>query len=146
MTNSMIEFPNFKLSEFIDSDTALIRKIKNVPDFGQVENLKELVSTILQPLRSAWGRPITVTSGYRCPELNKAVGGVLTSAHMRGEAADLQTERFAEFVLFTEDFLKANNIAFDQMLIEKSGRTQWLHISLRSLDGKQRREIKSLKV
>lgn len=137
-------FPNFTLSEFLASDTARRKHIDNFPSWQDVHNLTELVSTIVQPLRSAWGSGIRVTSGYRCPELNKAVGGSATSAHLRGQACDLQpiNGQFARFTLFAQEFLTKNGIPFDQLLIESNGRDQWLHIGLYSSKGEQRRQIK----
>lgn len=144
----MIQFPNFTLEEFLRSDTAKKKKIDNFPDWNSIENLKELVSTIVQPLRTAWGSGITINSGFRNPELNKAVGGSTSSVHMKGLAADLfpTNNKFAEFVLFTQDFLRNNNIPFDQLLIEYSGKSKWLHIGLRNNAGEQRRQIKTMYV
>ena len=71
----------FELDEFIRSDTAKKYGIDNTPTFAIVAHLDELVESILDPLRAAYGKPITVTSGYRCNSLNKAVGGADTSAH-----------------------------------------------------------------
>ena len=80
---------NFRLSEFTRSDTAKRLGIVNeCSSVEQVLNLAYLCHTVLQPLRDRFG-PIRINSGYRCPELNKAVGGVANSQHMRGEAADI---------------------------------------------------------
>lgn len=141
-------FPNFTLSEFLVSDTAKRKKIENFPDFAEVQHLTELVSTIVQPLRSAWGSGIRITSGYRCPELNKAVGGSATSVHMLGYAADMQPTngKFAEFALFVQDFLTKNGIPFDQLLLEQSGRERWVHIGIRANNGEQRGQVKYIQV
>lgn len=83
---------NFSFSEFERSDTAKKRGIINVISTAKVrDSIVELVNTVLQPLRTAVGVPMPVNSGYRCPELNAAVGGVPTSQHMKGEAADIAT-------------------------------------------------------
>lgn len=83
---------NFSFSEFEKSDTAKKRGIINVISTAKVrDSIVELVNTVLQPLRTAVGVPMPVNSGYRCPELNAAVGGVPTSQHMKGEAADIAT-------------------------------------------------------
>lgn len=141
-----MKYPNFSLSEFIASETAVKKKIDNTPDFEIVGNIDELVSRVLQPLRSAWGKGIKVTSGYRCPALNKLVGGSSTSAHLRGFAADLQPSSGSvdEFISFAVTWLKSNNIPFDQCIKERSGRTQWLHIGLYSSRNEQRRQIKDI--
>ena len=70
---------NFTLSELVASDTATRMGIDNSPDDKATANLRLLATAILQPLRDKYGKPITVTSGYRCTALNKAVGGVATS-------------------------------------------------------------------
>lgn len=82
---------HFTLEEFIRSNTATRLKINNLPNKQQIANLLELCREVLEPIREAYGKPIIVTSGYRCPELNKAVGGVATSEHLQGMAADIRT-------------------------------------------------------
>lgn len=79
----------FKLEELLRSDTALTSSIENLPSWSIVENLRVLAVSVLDPIREAWGQPIVVNSGYRSPELNAAVGGVPTSAHMDGCAVDI---------------------------------------------------------
>lgn len=140
-------FPNFELSEFLESDTARRKNIDNFPSFEVVEHLKELTSTILQPLRSAWGSGIVVTSGYRCPELNKALSGASdTSVHPLGYAADLQPSNgeFDKFVIIAQDFLMRNGIPFDQLIVESNKGSRWLHIGLKNRAGEQRRQIKTI--
>lgn len=82
---------NFTLEEFIRSTTATRLHIINLPTREEIENIVDLCRNVLQPIRDAYGKPIVVTSGYRCPELNKAVGGVATSEHMKGMAADIRS-------------------------------------------------------
>ena len=76
----------FTLWELVKSDTAEAKGISNFPDFDTVAHLDELRKKILDPMREAWGGPLVVTSGYRCPALNRAVGGVTNSAHLSGYA------------------------------------------------------------
>lgn len=144
----MPNYPHFALKEFIVSETATKKKIDNTPSFEVVEHLSELTEKILEPLRVAWGGPITVSSGYRCDKLNKAVGGVASSAHLRGDAADLQVSgnRMDEFIKFTRMWLYNNNIAFDQLIDERSSKARWLHIGIRSSTGSQRGEVKVMNV
>jgi len=146
----MSRFPNFTLSEFVKSDTAKRRGIDNTPDFEEVEHLEELVEKFIQPLRIAYGKPIIVSSGYRCEKLNKAVGGVTSSVHMRGWAADLQISgniaKFNEFTEFVKKWVREKNIQFDQLITENKGKTYWLHVGLRSNNGCQRRQIKTIVV
>ena len=80
---------NFTLDELTASATAKQLHIINAPGVDEVCNLCALVHNVLQPLRDAMGESIKIGSGYRCPQLNKAVGGVANSQHIKGEAADL---------------------------------------------------------
>ena len=73
---------NFSLAEFTSSDTADARGIENTPDDSQIENLRYLVTAVLQPLRTFLGVPVRISSGFRNRELNKAVGGVEDSHHL----------------------------------------------------------------
>ena len=132
---------NFRLSEFTRSDTAKRLGIVNeCPSVEQVLNLAYLCHMVLQPLRDRFG-PIRITSGYRCPELNRAVGGESNSQHMRGEAADIHlpsVERGKEYLTF----LKTLPV-FDQLIWEESKGTCWIHVSAKRLAG-NRREIKPI--
>lgn len=120
---------NFSLEELIRSNTAVRMGIDNVPKDGKVvENLRNLCLEVLQPLRDYVGGPVHVNSGYRCPALNVAVGGVKNSQHCRGEACDIRIaslKQGREWASWIED-----NCRFDQMLLErnKSGAV-WLHVS-----------------
>ena len=134
----MAKFKYFELAEFIKSETATKKKIDNTPTFEIVDHLSELVSSILDPLRGAYGKPVHVSSGYRCKKLNEAVGGVNTSAHQRGDAADLQAANMADFKAFVKEWLVRNRIRFDQCLLETSGKAEWVHISIYSANGSQR--------
>ena len=82
---------HFSLSEFTKSITAERLGIDNKPGYEQVLAMRNLCREVLEPLRQHYGQPIRITSGYRCEELNSAVGGVRRSQHMLGEAADLAT-------------------------------------------------------
>ena len=81
----------FTIDELCKSATAKRLKIDNTPTQQIQQNLVALVDNVLDPLRQAWGQPIIVTSGYRCPDLNKAVGGAPLSQHCLGQAADIHT-------------------------------------------------------
>lgn len=135
----------FELHEFLASDTARARGIDNAPSFEVVESLACLAG-VLDGIREAWGSAIRVTSGYRCPELNKAVGGASSSAHLTGGACDMQpcNGRQEDFNKFVIAYLAKEKIRFDQIIKEKSGRTEWLHFGLLSNDGKQRMQILNL--
>ena len=145
----MAKHKYFELSEFIASSTAKKKGIDNTPSFEVVSHLDELVESFLDPLRAAYGKAINVCSGFRCPKLNKAVGGSETSVHPLGWAADLQPAGpFKEFVDFTVEWVKKNRIRFDQLLIESDKKTKatWLHVGLYNRSGQQRGQIKVLEV
>lgn len=148
---------HFTLSELTRSDTARRLGIENIPTAEHLHNLEEMVAVLIDPLREAWavrcasekwGTPaIIVTSGYRGPELNKAVGGSSTSAHCAGFALDLvpSNGRLAEFKVFCRDFLKGRK--FDQMISEDenaSGVPAWIHIGYKNRQGGQRRQLLSM--
>ena len=80
---------NFTLEEMTYSDTAVNKNIKNIPNNEQIKALKYLCEEVLQPVRDILGVSIKVNSGFRSPELNKAIGGAVTSQHQKGEAADI---------------------------------------------------------
>lgn len=128
----------FKLSEFTKSNIASKLGFINTPLESDIHNLDLLVSNILDPLREAWGKPIIITSGYRVPRLNEAVGGVKNSDHLYGKAADIvpyDPNDFKKFTEFIKDFLKDKE--FKQCIIEKSKYSKWIHISYDSLNNKK---------
>ena len=137
---------NFTLEELIHSNTAERMGIDNVPkDEKVVENLRSLCLEVLQPLRDYVGAPVHINSGYRCPELNMAVGGVKNSQHCRGEAADIRIvspKQGREWAAWIED-----NCRFDQMLLERNKNgAVWLHVSCKRDEKKNRQSFKILKV
>ena len=119
---------HFTLWEMMRSGTAVRMNIKNVPDEQEKEALRQLCQHVLEPLRCRYGA-ITITSGYRCLRLNRAVGGVPMSQHMRGEAADIFIPNL-EIGRKYFDFIK-NNTTFDQLIWEPRGADvpRWLHVS-----------------
>ena len=119
---------HFYLDEFTKSETAKKLGIDNsIKDSRHLENLSNLVYFILEPARKEIQRPIKITSGYRVPELNKAVEGVANSQHMIGSAADLQINNEQDGnILF--DILSKNDHV-DTLLYEKSKNTKWIHVS-----------------
>lgn len=139
----------FELNEFIRSDTAKKKGIDNTPTFEVVERLDRLVEDFLDPLRAAYGMPIRISSGYRCPALNKAVNGAETSVHMIGYAADMQVggsfNKFREFVV---EWVKKTGTKFDQILLESNKKTgaKWIHVGLFNNSGQQRGQIKVMEV
>ena len=118
----------FTIAELCRSATARRSGIDNTPPASAVKALTVLVDEVLDPLREAWGGPIRVNSGYRCPELNEAVGGTPTSQHQRGEAADITVgSRSANRRLLA--LIKRLDLPVDQCIDEKGCR--WIHVSHR---------------
>ena len=127
----------FTIAELCRSTTADNKRIDNTPAPEIREKLQTLIEELLDPIREAWGKPIRVNSGYRCPTLNKAVGGVSTSQHQKGEAADLNAgdpaknrELFDKIV----EMQKAGRIAFDQLI--DAAHYRWVQISYRKTDNR----------
>lgn len=116
----------FSFQEFERSDTAYKHGIDNTAPESVRRNIAALVDKVLDPLREAWGRPITVTSGYRCPELNKAVGGAATSQHLLGAAADITTGNPVDNRRLFQ-MVQSLRLPFDQMIDESD--FTWIHIS-----------------
>lgn len=142
----MQKYQYFELTEFLKSEEALNRKIDNSPTFEIVDHLEELISKLLEPMRKAYGKPLTISSGYRCPKLNQVVGGVATSAHKTGYAADIQVKNVEDLFNFVTGWVKSNGIMFDQIFIETKGSSKWLHVSLKNQNGLQRRIISRLNI
>ena len=131
---------NFTLDELIASATAKQMHIINAPGVDEVCNLCALVHNVLQPLRDAMGESIKIGSGYRCPQLNKAVGGVPNSQHINGEAADLCIDGDKLKGKRWFDWIKSH-CDFDQLIMEHNSKgTYWVHVSYRA-DGKNRRKV-----
>lgn len=133
MNLNEIRTQHFTLAELCHSDTADRKHINNTPTNGNtIAALSNLMTQVLEPARQQLGVPVIVSSGYRCERLNKAVGGVANSQHLKGQAADLVcTRREDKERLF--EILAAMDI--DQLLWEtnKNG-TQWIHVSYVSPD------------
>ena len=136
------EWKHFTLDELIHSDTADRLGIDNSPTSDAIQCIDDLVTNVLDKLRSEWGRPIIVTSGYRCKELNAAVGGARYSQHLKGQAADIVSDDFEAFRRFVRRWCKDNE--FDQCIFEHGGCKEWVHISY--VEGRNRRQMLDLNV
>lgn len=105
---------NFSYHEFTFSAKAERNNIPNdIPNDEVRDSVKALVENLLQPLRDYWGEPLHINSGYRCKRLNELVGGVESSQHRKGEAADVKVGNPYELALCT----LAHNLPFDQMIL-----------------------------
>lgn len=116
---------HFQLSEFTRSETASRYGIDNTPGDAEIAALRALCLNVIEPIRTHFGVPITISSGYRSPEVNRRIGGSSSSQHMKGEAADLNvwgvnvTEVFDWIVFYS-------GLEFDQCIHEFGS---WVHIS-----------------
>lgn len=125
---------HFYMGEFIYSTKALERGWDNTPPTEAQSAIRNLVKNLLEPLRVYTREPIAISSGYRSGELNRLVGGVPTSQHCSGEAADVYT--FGSFRLL-EDLINSK-LNFDQAIFYRSRR--FLHLSLK-FKGTNRRQV-----
>lgn len=124
---------HFTLDEMTRSNTAIERGIRNVPALRETANLQRLAGVLEQVRTALGGHPIIVTSGYRAPLLNAAVGGAKGSAHLTGLAADFTVPAFGT-PLAVAQAIQAARIQFDQ-LIHEYGR--WVHLGLADGQGRQ---------
>ena len=133
---------HFTIEELYASDTAKRLGINNTPPLQQIIHLVYLAAYVLEPLRVAMNRPIKIGSGYRCEKLNKLVGGVSNSQHLKGQAVDISIDGDLEFGKRVFEYIK-NHLPFDQLIWEhnKSG-TYWVHVSYVFPDfGKNRKNV-----
>jgi len=130
---------NLTLAEVTKSATAKRKGISNEPNIEHLENLKALAENIFQPMRDYFGVPIAVSSGYRSPDLNRAIGGSPTSQHCKGEAIDIDVYgNLTNADVFS--YLK-DHTDFDQLIGEYGDEKQpdWVHCSYTR--GKNRGEV-----
>ena len=121
---------NFTLKELTRSDTADRLDIDNQPNEEQIESLRLLCENILQPVRDHFGKPVKITSGFRCSALNQAAGGSSNSDHCRGQACDFEIDgvpnpELAEWI--------ESNLKYTQLILEFYTQGQpnsgWVHCS-----------------
>jgi hypothetical protein len=124
---SIMLTPHFSLEEMIVSEEAARRGINNRPPPDIVENLKKLCQT-LEIVRAALDKPMVISSGYRCPELNKAIGGAANSAHLYGLAADFIVPEFGNAFDVCLAIKKLDPpVIYDQLIYEFDS---WVHLGL----------------
>lgn len=122
----------FKMSELIHSDTAVLHNINNMPDINSLDNMLNLVFYVLQPIRERIQKPMIITSGYRCKEVNRLVGGKDTSQHLKGQAVDfvIQGMKPSEII----HIIRNMYIEYDQLINEYD---KWVHISFNKGNNRQ---------
>lgn len=119
-------------AEATKSQTALRLGISNIPSNKEIEAMKLVAENCFEPLRKWWGKPIGISSFYRCRELNKAVKGSAFSQHMKGQAIDIDADIFnnglSNYQIF--HWLK-ENVDFDQLIWEYGNQREpaWVHVS-----------------
>ena len=120
---------NFVLSEITRSNTAKRLGIDNGPDKNHLRSIQRLITNLIQPMRDALG-PIRISSGYRNPNVNRAIGGSTKSQHCKGEALDLQFWKDGKICnKEIYDWVLSSDVEFDQMINEFD--FAWIHISLK---------------
>ena len=137
--------PHFRLSEFSRSSTADSHGIDNSVPKELIPSLKNLCEQVLEPLREHFNKPVVISSGYRCPKLNRLVGGVPNSQHQKGEAADIKLYSVEEGKRWFNWIVE--NCNFDQALWERESKNSclfWIHISCRPIISKNRHQAESL--
>ena len=115
---------NFKMSELIHSDTAIRYNINNMPDINSLDNMLSLIVNCLQKVRDKLAKPMIISSGYRCTDLNKKVGGVSTSQHCKGQAVDFTVPGMTIQQVIAA--IKLSGVEYDQLINEYN---KWVHIS-----------------
>lgn len=122
---------HFNLSEFFRSSTAAKNGIKNEPSIDAratiARNINLLVDNVLDPIRDITHAPVLITSGYRCPLVNKLVGGVDNSQHMSGYAADFHVQGFTPSMMYQLFLYIFNTLEFDQLIFYR--RKNIIHVS-----------------
>lgn len=136
---------NFYMSELTHSNTAVNRGINNTPSALHKKNLIEATKNLFQPTRDLLGAAMLISSGYRSPALNRAVGGSSTSAHSYGLAIDFTCPSFGntrKIASFLVSEFKKRGIKFDQLILEfpDSG-SSWIHLGYKSPSGSQRNQV-----
>ena len=122
---------NFSLHEFTRSQTATRYNIDNTPSDKQIFNLRNLCVNVLQPVRDYFMKPMIVSSGFRCAELNLKIGGSITSQHVQGQAADIEVLEVGNLEL--SDWIH-ENLSYDQLILEfhkpeEDPHSGWVHVS-----------------
>jgi len=126
---------NFALSEITHSNTAKRLGIDNEPTETHLQNMQHLVDNLLQPLRDSIG-PIRISSGYRNPSLNRAIGGSSSSQHCKGQALDIQFWQGGKMMNeLIYEWILDSGLEFDQMINEFD--FAWIHISLKIKDNRK---------
>jgi zinc D-Ala-D-Ala carboxypeptidase len=130
------------LAEAIKSQTAVRKGIDNTPTEEHLVNMKHIAENVFEPIREYFKVPIGISSFYRGPKLNKAIGGSKTSQHVNGEAMDIDADIFGKITnMQIFNYIK-DNLLFDQLIFEfgTKDNPDWVHVSLKR-NGPNRKQI-----
>lgn len=127
---------HFNLEEMTRSEAGLRRGLTNVPNAGEIDNLRRLCETILEPVRALLNVPMHVNSGYRCPAVNAAVGGKGNSAHLDGRACDFVP--IGVSLDHAMGLIRHSGLPFDQLILEYG---TWIHIAIARYGVDPRQEV-----
>ena len=131
--------PNFTLGEFTKSNSH--PEVYNIPSHEAIENMKRLCIW-LEELRQRYNAPIRINSGYRSPQLNRAIGGVANSNHLTGCAVDIRVENMEQLIRYAAILLDISNEThqgFDELLIERNRYGAiWLHFAVRPSNNRRK--------
>ena len=123
---------HLSLTEVTHSNTAVRKFINNTPNEEQLENLKLVAEKVFEPVRVHFDTSIGISSGFRCEELNKAIGGSKTSDHCKGMALDIDADLYGKISNLEIGMYIYNNLEYSQLIFEKpdeEGEPRWIHVS-----------------
>ena len=135
---------NYSLKELIRSETATRKGINNNPNEDNIENLQRLCDHVLQPVRDHFGKVVSVSSGYRSPELCVKIGSSMKSQHAKGQAADFEifgvpNAELAKYII--------DNIDFDQLILEfhnpEEPNSGWIHCSYKNPEENRKQVLRA---
>ena len=136
---------NFSLNELTKSQTAERKGIDNTPSAEHQENLKSLCEMVLQPIRDHFGQVVSVSSGYRSPELCVAIGSSTNSQHAKGQASDFEIFGVSNKEL--ADYID-QNLDYDQLILEywkeSDPNSGWIHCSFNT-QGNRKQHLRAYK-
>lgn len=121
--------PHFKLSELVKTSVVKYQK-KNLEEAKKIMGRMYQLAGFAERVREIIGKPLIINSGFRCVKLNNAVGGSLSSQHLYAEAIDIRVSGKTSSEVFR--ILAASDLKYDQLILEKSGNAQWVHVSIGS--------------
>lgn len=120
--------PHFQLEELCTTTTK--HKSENISEAKKIMGRMYQLAGFAERIREIIGKPIIINSGFRCVKLNNAVGGSLTSQHLYAEAIDIQVNGKSCKEVF--QMIASSDLKYDQLILEKAGNAQWVHVSIGS--------------